>query len=111
RLRVDAGGGRLYLPVERLDLISKYMGAPAGAARLDRLGGGAWQRIKESVRAAVRQMAEQLLQLYARRSVSERAPFAADTPWQREFAAAFRFEETPDQLRPTHDLTAPLHPD
>src|SRR5262249_56247283 len=56
-----AEGGRLYLPVERLDLISKYMGAPAGAARLDRLGGGARPRIKESLRAAVRQMAEQLL--------------------------------------------------
>src|SRR5215467_8554177 len=106
-----AEGGRLYLPVERLDLISKYMGAPAGAARLDRLGGGAWQRIKESVRAAVRQMAEQLLQLYARRSVSERPPFAADTPWQREFEAAFRFEETPDQLRAIEDVKADMERD
>jgi len=101
-------GGRLYLPVERLDLISKYMGAPSGAARLDRLGGGAWQRIKESVRAAVRQMAEQLLQLYARRSVAERAPFSPDTPWQREFEAAFRFEETPDQLRAIEDVKADM---
>src|SRR5262247_3483179 len=106
-----AEGGRLYLPVERLDLISKYMGAPAGAARLDRLGGGAWQRIKESVRAAVRQMAEQHLQLYARRSVSERPPFAADTPWQREFEAAFRFEETPDQLRAIEDVKADMERD
>src|SRR5262247_3586732 len=106
-----AEGGRLYLPVERLDLISKYMGAPAGAARLDRLGGGAWQRIKESVRAAVRQMAEQLLQLYARRSVSERPSFAADTPWQREFEAAFRFEETPDQLRAIEDVKADMERD
>jgi len=106
-----AEGGRLYLPVERLDLISKYMGAPAGAARLDRLGGGAWQRIKESVRAAVRQMAEQLLQLYARRSVSERPPFSSDTPWQREFEAAFRFEETPDQLRAIEDVKADMERD
>src|SRR5499426_2896874 len=106
-----ADGGRLYLPVERLDLISKYMGAPSGAARLDRLGGGAWQRIKESVRAAVRQMAEQLLQLYARRSVSERTPFSADTPWQREFEAAFRFEETPDQLRAIEDTKRDMQSD
>src|SRR6266567_9033654 len=98
-----AEGGRLYLPVERLDLISKYMGAPAGAARLDRLGGGAWQRIKESVRAAVRQMAEHLLQLYAARSVAERRIFSGDTPWQREFEAAFRFEETRDTLRALED--------
>ena len=103
-----AEGGRLYLPVERLDLISKYMGAPSGAARLDRMGGGAWQRIKESVRAAVRQMAEQLLRLYATRSVAERAPFSPDTPWQREFEAAFRFEETPDQERAIEDVKADL---
>ncbi|MCI0547991.1 MAG: transcription-repair coupling factor [Candidatus Rokubacteria bacterium] len=101
-------GGRLYLPVERLDLISKYMGAPGGAARLDRLGGGAWQRVKESVRAALRQMAEDLLRLYAQRSVAERSPFAGDTPWQREFEAAFPFEETPDQLRAIEDVKADM---
>jgi transcription-repair coupling factor (superfamily II helicase) len=101
-------GGRLYLPVDRLDLISKYMGAPEGAARLDRLGGGAWQRVKESVRAALRQMAEELLRLYAERSVAERSAFGADTAWQREFEAAFRFEETPDQLRAIEDVKADL---
>ena len=68
-----ADGGRLYLPVERLDLISKYMGAPDGAARLDRLGGVAWGRVKDSVRAALRAMAEELLRLYAARSVVERS--------------------------------------
>jgi transcription-repair coupling factor (superfamily II helicase) len=99
-----ADGGRLYLPVERLDLISKYMGAPDGAARLDRLGGGAWQRVKESVRAALREMAEALLKLYAARSVAERPQFSADSPWQGEFEAAFRFEETPDQLRAIEEV-------
>ena len=99
-----ADGGRLYLPVERLDLISKYMGAPEGSARLDRLGGGAWQRLKESVRAALRDMAEALLKLYATRSVAERPNFSDDTPWQGEFEAAFRFEETPDQLRAIEDV-------
>jgi transcription-repair coupling factor (superfamily II helicase) len=103
-----ADGGRLYLPVERLDLITKYMGAPEGAARLDRLGGGAWQRAKESVRAALRQMAEELLRLYAARSVSERAAFPADTTWQGEFEAAFRFEETPDQLKAIEDVKADM---
>jgi transcription-repair coupling factor (superfamily II helicase) len=99
-----ADGGRLYLPVERLDLISKYMGAPEGSARLDRLGGGAWQRLKESVRAALRDMAEALLKLYATRSVAERPHFSDDTPWQGEFEAAFRFEETPDQLRAIEEV-------
>jgi transcription-repair coupling factor (superfamily II helicase) len=103
-----ADGGRLYLPVERLDLISKYMGAPDGAARLDRLGGGAWQRVKESVRAALREMAEGLLKLYAARSVAERPQFSTDTPWQGEFEASFRFEETPDQLRAIDEVKADM---
>ncbi len=101
-------GGRLYLPVERLDLITKYMGAPDGAARLDRLGGGAWQRVKESVRAALREMAEDLLKLYAARSVAERPSFSGDTPWQGEFEAAFRFEETPDQMRAIEEVKADM---
>jgi transcription-repair coupling factor (superfamily II helicase) len=103
-----AEGGRLYLPVERLDLITKYMGAPEGAARLDRLGGGAWQRLKESVRAALREMAEELLRLYAARSVAERPTFLPDTPWQMEFEAAFRFEETPDQMRAIEEVKADM---
>ena len=103
-----ADGGRLYLPVERLDLITKYMGAPEGAARLDRLGGGAWQRVKESVRAALREMAEGLLRLYAARSLAERPAFPGDTPWQGEFEAAFRFQETPDQMRAVEEVKADM---
>jgi transcription-repair coupling factor (superfamily II helicase) len=94
---------QLYLPVERLDLISKYLGGDERAARLDRLGGAQWQRVKESVRAALRQMAEGLLRLYAERAVAEGKAFSTDTPWQHEFEAAFRFEETPDQLRAIED--------
>jgi transcription-repair coupling factor (superfamily II helicase) len=99
-----AESNQLYLPVERLDLISKYLGGDATAARLDRLGGASWQRVKESVRAALREMAEELLKLYARRAVAEGHAFATDTAWQREFEAAFRFEETPDQLRAIADV-------
>ncbi len=99
-----AEGGRLYVPVERLDLVSKYLGGDAGAAKLDRMGGASWQRVKESVRAALREMAEALLKLYARRAVVEGHGFGGDTPWQREFEAAFRFEETPDQLRAIEDV-------
>ncbi len=98
-----AEANQLYLPVERLDLISKYLGGDTEAARLDRLGGASWQRVKESVRAALREMAEELLKLYARRAVAEGRGFAPDTPWQREFEAAFRFEETPDQVRAITD--------
>jgi transcription-repair coupling factor (superfamily II helicase) len=99
-----ADGNQLYLPVDRLDLISKYLGGDATAARLDRLGGASWQRVKESVRAALREMAEELLKLYARRAVAEGHAFTSDTAWQREFEAAFRFEETTDQLRAIADV-------
>ncbi len=99
-----AEGGRLYVPVERLDLVSKYLGGDAGAARLDRMGGASWQRVKESVRAALREMAEGLLKLYAQRAVAEGYAFAGDSPWQREFEASFRFEETPDQLRAIQEV-------
>jgi transcription-repair coupling factor (superfamily II helicase) len=94
--------------VARLDLISKYLGGATDAAKLDRMGGPAWGRVKESVRKAVREMAEQLLKLYARRAVAERTPFSPDTPWQREFEAAFRFEETPDQLRAIEQTKADM---
>ncbi|HXU87816.1 MAG TPA: CarD family transcriptional regulator, partial [Methylomirabilota bacterium] len=103
-----AESNQLYVPVDRLDLVSKYLGADAGAARLDRLGGASWQRVKESVRAALREMAEELLKLYARRAVAEGHGFSPDTPWQREFEAAFRFEETPDQLRAIEDVKADM---
>src|SRR5438552_3630933 len=98
-----AEANRLYLPVERLDRISKYLGADTDAARLDRLGGASWQRVKESVRAALREMAEGLLRLYAQRAVAGGHAFGTDTPWQREFEASFRFEETADQLRAIED--------
>jgi transcription-repair coupling factor (superfamily II helicase) len=99
-----AEGGRLYVPVERLDLVSKYLGGDAGAAKLDRMGGASWQRVKESVRAALREMAEGLLKLYAQRALAEGHAFTGDSPWQREFEAAFRFEETPDQLRAIEEV-------
>jgi len=103
-----ADGARLYLPVERLAVVSKYLGAHGAQARLDRLGGSSWQRVKESVRASLREMAEELLRLYAERSVGEGHTFPADSPWQQEFEAAFRFEETPDQLRAIEEVKADM---
>jgi transcription-repair coupling factor (superfamily II helicase) len=101
-------GNQLYVPVERIDLVSKYLGAEEGAARLDRLGGASWQRVKDSVRAALREMAEELLKLYAQRAVAQGHAFSPDTPWQREFEAGFRFEETPDQMKAIEDVKADM---
>ncbi|MEE8152357.1 MAG: transcription-repair coupling factor [candidate division NC10 bacterium] len=95
-----AGSDKLYVPVDKLHLVQRYIGADAGASgpHLDRLGSTSWARAKERVRASVREMAQELLKLYAARQVGAGHPFAEDTPWQREFEAGFPFEETADQV-------------
>ena len=103
-----ADGDRLYLPVQRMAAISKYVGAGDGPGRIDKLGGTSWQKTKESVRSAVRQIAGDLLQLYAARQVLSGFAVGADTPWQHEFEAAFPFEETPDQLEAIARVKADL---
>ncbi len=103
-----ADGDRLYLPVQRMGAVSKYVGIGEGPARLDKLGGTAWQRTKESVRASVRQLAGDLLRLYAARQVAQGFALGPDTPWQHEFEAAFPFEETPDQLEAIQQVKADL---
>jgi transcription-repair coupling factor (superfamily II helicase) len=103
-----AEGDRLYLPVQRMAAISKYVGAGDGAGRLDKLGGTSWQKTKESVGAAVREIAGDLLQLYASRQVLSGFSVGPDTPWQHEFEAAFPFEETPDQLEAITQVKADL---
>ncbi|HSE95918.1 MAG TPA: transcription-repair coupling factor, partial [Methylomirabilota bacterium] len=103
-----AEGGRLYLPVQRLGAVSKYVGSGEGTGRLDRLGGTAWQRTKEAVRKAVREIAEDLLRLYAARQVVEGVAIGPDTPWQHEMEAAFPFAETPDQLEAIARVKADL---
>ncbi len=102
-----ADGDRLYLPVQRMAAISKYVGGDA-TGRIDKLGGTAWQKTKESVRAAVRQIAGELLQLYAARQVLRGFAVGPDGPWQHEFEAAFPFEETPDQLEAIARVKADL---
>jgi transcription-repair coupling factor (superfamily II helicase) len=103
-----AEGARLYLPVQRMAAVSKYVGSGEGAPRLDKLGATTWQRTKEAVRASLREMAQELLRLYAERQVVEGLAIGADTPWQHEFEAAFAFEETPDQLEAIRQVKADL---
>jgi transcription-repair coupling factor (superfamily II helicase) len=96
------GEDKLFVPVERLDLIQKYTGGTRPA--LDRLGGTTWEKAKTRVKKAMRDMAEELLKLYAqRRSVPGHA-FAADTHWQEEFEAAFPYELTSDQASAIADI-------
>ncbi|MDR0843109.1 MAG: transcription-repair coupling factor [Acidobacteriota bacterium] len=91
------GDAKLYVPVERLDLIQKYSGMGAGKPTLDRLGGASWERTKKRIKKSMRDMAEELLKLYAQRQTVSGYAFSPDTAWQREFEDAFEFELTRDQ--------------
>jgi len=94
-----AGDAKLYVPLARLDLIQKYRGAGEGAAPgLDRLGGVTWERTKSRVKAKMRDMADELLKLYAQRRMAEGFSYSPDSNWQREFEDSFEFNETKDQL-------------
>jgi transcription-repair coupling factor (superfamily II helicase) len=97
-----AGDDKLFVPVERLDLVQKY----TGAARppLDRLGGTSWERAKTRVKKAMRDMAEELLKLYAARKAVPGHAFSPDTHWQKEFEDAFEYELTPDQQSAIADI-------
>ena len=95
---------RLLLPVERLDLVQKYSGVEGVQPALDRLGGAGWAKRKASVRKAMKDMTDQLLKLYARRTLAEGFAFSRDSPWQKEFEDAFEYDETPDQAQAIADV-------
>jgi len=96
------GDAKLFVPVERLDLIQKYTGG--SNPPLDRLGGTTWEKAKTKVKKAMRDMAEELLKLYAARKAVPGHAFAADTHWQEEFEDAFEFDLTPDQTTAIADI-------
>ena len=93
-----AGGGNLYIPATQLDLIQKYASADARKPKLNRLGGQEWHKTKTRVRGAVREIAKDLVELYAARQQQEGFVYGKDTVWQKEFEEMFPFEETEDQL-------------
>ena len=96
---------KLYVPVDRLDLIQKFTGASGEAApSLERLGGTSWEKTKGRVRKSMRVLAEDLLKLYARREMAEGYAFSPDDPLVKEFDQAFEFEETPDQAAAIVDV-------
>ena len=102
-----AGGDRLNVPLYRLDQLEPYRVVGDGDApppRLHRLGATTWQRQRDKTRAAIRQMAVELLDLYARRQLAAGFAFPPDTPWQRELESAFLYEDTPDQRRAAEEV-------
>ncbi len=103
-----SGEDRLYVPVDQINLLSRYRGAGENAPRLSRLGGAEWETVKKRVKKSVKAVAEDLVNLYAMRAKQEGFAALADTPWQYEMEEAFRFEETPDQWQAIVDTKRDL---
>ncbi len=105
-----AGSDKLFIPVEKLDMVSKYIGAHAddGTIKLSKLGTDSWNRAKARTRAVVREMAKELIRLYAERMRRPGHAFSPDDNFQQEFAAAFEYEETGGQLAAIEDIKADM---
>ncbi len=103
KIRYDKGGN-LYVPVTQLDMVSKYVGAEEGGVKLNKLGGTEWKKTRSRVRAAVKDLADQLTKLYAKRMATKGFAFSKDTDLQSNFEARFEYEETPDQLRCINEI-------
>ena len=99
-----ADGERLFIPIEQVNLVQRYIGQEGKRPKLDSLGGRGWQKRKEKAKKAVEELAQGLLELYSRRKAEPGFAFPADTDWQSEFEAAFPYQETDDQLRCIEDV-------
>ncbi len=99
-----AGGNKLYVPLSRMDLIQRFRGEGEAKPVLDKMGGATWTRTRSRIKTKMRDMAEELLKLYAARRLAPGFSFSADSNWQREFDDAFEFSETRDQKTAIADI-------
>jgi transcription-repair coupling factor (superfamily II helicase) len=99
-----AGEDRLYVPIDRIDKVQKYVGGEGHTPRLDRMGGGAWEKAKVKARAAIEELARELLKIYARRQMNEGFVYSPPDHLFRAFEATFPYEETADQLAAINDV-------
>ena len=102
-----AAGDRLFVPTDTTESLQRYIGSDEPA--LSRLGTADWERTKARVRKRVRDIAADLIRLYSARLHSKGHSFPIDTPWERELAESFAFDETPDQLRAIDDIARDMH--
>ncbi|MBO4236138.1 MAG: transcription-repair coupling factor [Firmicutes bacterium] len=103
-----AGHGMLYVPVDQMDVVQKYIGSEGAAPKLNKLGSEEWKRTKARARAAVAEMTDELVELYARRKAEKGYAFSPDTVWQQEFEEDFPYEETEDQLKSVAEIKADM---
>jgi len=100
-----AGGDKLSVPIEQIDMVQKYIGAEEGKEpKIYKLGGGDWTKAKTKARSAVKDIADELIKLYAARQAAPGHAFPKDTPYQQEFEAMFPYDETNDQLRAISEI-------
>ncbi|MBO0687532.1 MAG: DEAD/DEAH box helicase, partial [Candidatus Dormibacteraeota bacterium] len=103
-----ADGDRLFVPVESLDRVQKYLGGTDERPPLHRLGTGDWERARSRARRSVQDVADDLLKLYSQREARPGYAFASDTPWQADLEASFPYEETPDQVQALAEIKADM---
>lgn len=103
-LLIYADDAKLFVPVERMDLVSRYSSGEATSPSLERLGGMGWQKTKAKAKRAMRDMADELLKLYAERKMVRGHAFPPDAPWQHEFEDAFPWDLTVDQAAAIEDV-------
>ncbi len=103
-LLIYADNAKLFVPVERLDLVSRFSSGEATSPTLERLGGLGWQKTKAKAKRAMRDMADELLRLYAERKLVQGFAFSTDSPWQKEFEDAFPYDLTVDQTTAVEDV-------
>ncbi len=108
-LEIEYGAGdKLFVPVNQLHLVAKWSAEEGSRPAVHRLGSSSWQKTKAKAKAAIQEMAGELLRTYALRKALPGHAFAPDTVWQRELEAAFLYEETPDQLRAIEEVKADM---
>ncbi|WP_130862187.1 transcription-repair coupling factor [Bacilliculturomica massiliensis] len=103
-----AGEDMLYVPVDQMDMIQKYVGSDGTTPRINKLSSGEWKKTKARAKAAIAVMAQELIELSAARQLEKGYAFSPDTPWQKEFEEMFPYEETPDQLRCIKEIKADM---
>lgn len=106
-----AGTDKLYVPVEQLQRVQRYIGNPNQPPKLNRIGGGEWAKQKGKVKESLKKLAFDLVALYAKRSQQKGFAFSPDTPWQHEFEDQFPYELTPDQAQSVKEITADMESD
>ncbi len=102
------GTDRLYVPVDNMQILQKFIGGDAGSPRLNKMGSDDWKKTKRTVKKAIEDMARELLEHYAKRSAVKGYAFSGDNEWQRQFEDLFPYEETQDQLQCIEEIKSDM---